>query len=945
MSHPDQQLHRRKPDAPAATAGSLRIAFATVALVIAVFVAGCDRPDVDRMLADAEKALAAGDTTTALSRGRSALEVAPDRADLRTLQGKVLLDSGDASAAEGALRQAMELGGSRDVNIPLLARALLIQKKLQDLLDESAPLMEGPEARPPAGLHAMRGLAQASLGRPEHARASFDQALRLDPDDPDALYGKARFAALDRDLDAAVKLLSRAVEKAPRNADAHALRGDLHRVAGEEEAAAKAYQRALEIAPANHAVRLSLASIHLGARQLDEAVKHIEVVRAAVPESPTAHFLLALVEFRRGNLEIARNLAAKVLAVQPTHTPSLLLVGACAFAARDYVIAEKALRRALPAAPNNLYARKMLAASLSRLGQPQQAIELLAPAVKLSPEDPELRAILGEAYLRNLDYTRATEQLEKAAALAPRSASGRIGVGVARLAAGETDRAIADLQAAHAINPETQEATLLLAMAHMRRREFDRVVQIIDAMEARQRDTPLALNLLGAAQVAQKEFEKARRSLERALALKPEYLPAAMNLAQIDLRDRKVPAALGRIEAVLKKDPGSIQAMFAMARMVGSVPGREEEALRWLERAREASPSAPEPAILLAQYHLERGLRREALEFARQALERKVEGEDTLDQVAQIQVAADGLRDALGTYVRMVNEHPSSAFAHYRLGWTQARTGNQAGARQTLRKAISLKPGYAEPLAGLAQLEAVAGNLAIALKLADDLHALQRDNAATAALKGDLYATAKKPAEAIRAYEAAYAQKRSGALAVKLYLAHDAAGTGEKGSALLTAWLKDNPADMSTRQFLADVSLQSKRYDLAREHYEVLAEEQPRNHRVLNNLAWAYLGLNDPKALPVAERAYRIETRNPLAADTYGWILLQQGDARMALDILRSAASGAPGIADIRCHLGVALAKNGLRKEARAELERALTLPGAFSYRREARTLLDQIRN
>ena len=107
----------------------------------------------------------------------------------------------------------------------------------------------------------------------------------------------------------------------------------------------------------------------------------------------------------------------------------------------------------------------------------------------------------------------------------------------------------------------------------------------------------------------------------------------------------------------------------------------------------------------------------------------------------------------------------------------------------------------------------------------------------------------------------------------------------------------------------------------------------------LNNLAWTYQQLKDPRALATAERAMKLAPESPAVLDTLGWILVEQGNAARALPLLQQATSRAPSAGEIRYHLALALWKAGDKAKAKAELEKSLAGP-AFAASDEARALL-----
>jgi predicted Zn-dependent protease len=108
----------------------------------------------------------------------------------------------------------------------------------------------------------------------------------------------------------------------------------------------------------------------------------------------------------------------------------------------------------------------------------------------------------------------------------------------------------------------------------------------------------------------------------------------------------------------------------------------------------------------------------------------------------------------------------------------------------------------------------------------------------------------------------------------------------------------------------------------------------------LNNLAWAYSELKDPRALATAEKALKAAPDSPAVLDTAGWLLAGQGDTGRALPMLKRAASLQPANAVLRYHLAVALNKSGDKKAAKVELEKLVSGGTPFPHLDDAIALL-----
>ena len=153
----------------------------------------------------------------------------------------------------------------------------------------------------------------------------------------------------------------------------------------------------------------------------------------------------------------------------------------------------------------------------------------------------------------------------------------------------------------------------------------------------------------------------------------------------------------------------------------------------------------------------------------------------------------------------------------------------------------------------------------------------------------------KNYAQAIKSYETAFGMGKSSALLIKLHAASAMGGKRAEADVRLTQWLQDSPEDVGVRLYAAEVSLRDKNYKRAIEQYEFLLRKQPENVLLLNNLAWSYQQVKDPRALETAERAYKLKPDNPDVADTLGWMLSEQGNTRRGVELLQKAVAAAPG--------------------------------------------------
>jgi tetratricopeptide (TPR) repeat protein len=209
-------------------------------------------------------------------------------------------------------------------------------------------------------------------------------------------------------------------------------------------------------------------------------------------------------------------------------------------------------------------------------------------------------------------------------------------------------------------------------------------------------------------------------------------------------------------------------------------------------------------------------------------------------------------------------------------------------------------------------------------------------------LAGDARMARKEHAEAKIAYTQAWDLDPSATLAIKLSETLKRSGKQEEATAALLVWLNDHPDDARPLQFLGTTYQDMGQNDKAIQTYERLLAVQPENVVALNNLAWLYSLSNDPKALELAERAYQATPDNAGIQDTYGWILVQQGQVDKGRGLLKQAMQKLSEVPEVQYHYAVALLKSGEKTEARKLLNQLLQSEGSFDGREDIPVLLEE---
>lgn len=882
-----------------------------------------------------------GDLKASIIELKNAIQKNPESPQARLMLGQAYIRAGLGADAEKELRQAEKLGIAREsIRIPL-GEALLLQ---QDYVKALAEMVPAPGASPTnlARINRIRADALMGLGQREEACKLYAQVLGQDPEHVPAHWGMTHCAVADKNMQAARAHLDAAFRVAPENAGTWLLLGDLEHTVNDLPAAEAAYAKAIQHAPQDIQALASHAMVLLSQSKLDDAGSAIAKLRQLAPRDPRSGYLTALLHYRRGQYTESQAALQQVLAAVPRHRPSNLLAGAVAYALGDYEQAASRLGQVLAEIPGNVQTRKLLAATQIRLGEPDKARGTLRPLLATLTDDPQVQSLVAGAHLAAADFNQAGDYFEKAVATDPDTPATRTQLGLVRLLERESEAAITELGAAARLDAKGEtQADMLLAIAHIDRREFDKALEAASALEKKQPNNPAVFNLKGGAYLGKNDAANARKSFEQALKLNPAYLPAAKNLARLDLQQGKPETARRRFEDILAKDAGNSRAMVELAKLWLAAKS-ETQAVALLDRAVKADPKSVEARRLLVNHYLHKQDNLKAVAHAREALSANPEHPDALYTLGLAQLAAGDTINARSSFKRLTELAPRSPQAHYRLATTLISLKDLEGANQSLQTALKLSPKAIDLNVALFQLLQMRGRHDEALQLARKIQQTHPEVATGYALEGDALFSARQYAPAATSYEKAFERTRNSALLGKLHRTLVLAGKHAEADTRIAAWLKEHPDDLTINIYLARDHAEAGRTTQAITQYERLLSKR-QDAALLNNLAWLYLKENNPKARATAEQAYKLAPTSPQVQDTLGWILVQKGDLARGLGLLRQAVASAPHDPTLRYHLSVALARSGDKPAARKELEQALRAGKPFPEESDARKLMQTL--
>jgi len=368
--------------------------------------------------------------------------------------------AGDVPRAESAFEQALKTEPKLSAALLGLADVRIRQQRPA----EAETLLKRALANEPrnATLHAALGRYYRVKGDLARAKASYGEAIRLDP------------AALLPHLGLAD--LYATGERNPR-------------------AAAEEYRKALAIQPDYHPARLGLGLALLAGGDRAGALAELQRLAKDTPGDPTAWHLIGRIHASEKRYGEAVKALTEALRIQPDFLPALMdradvyaAAGEDRKAAADYeqvlkrqpgdavsrvklgmiyqrmgdtAKAEASYRAALKANPDSPPAANNLAMIELRKGRNlDEALSLSRKAVALAPEVPQFHDTLGQVLRARGDRNGAIAATEKATTLKPPQADIWYHLGRLYEEAGRKDPAVKAYRRALELDPKFQDAAV-----------------------------------------------------------------------------------------------------------------------------------------------------------------------------------------------------------------------------------------------------------------------------------------------------------------------------------------------------------------------------------------------------------------------------------------------------------------------------------------------------
>lgn len=541
------------------------------------------------------------------------------------------------------------------------------------------------------------------MGRMQEAFTTFQKAAESDPNNTLAHLHMGQMLLGADAPDRAREQANIILKKTPSSIEALTLLGAAWADSGNLDLAKQAYLQVLERNPQRVKVAIALADIYSHEGDDDKAKQILKHSISADPTDSAPWLMLARLNEQEGDSRGAEESYRKAVAVQDTRETNLRLAQFLQRSAR-IAEAEQTLRKVDSQDPNDPVA---LADFQLLSGRPGDAIERYQKALNSvrpqpAPKTRRWSFALSGAQPRtaSVDSGIAARMVEAEIVTASRQQGEKRSRAMATVRSrlqehrARFDDATADiLQAELAIADNNPSLARMFAQS---------------AIELAPESAP-AHYVAGLAASASGDDDTAESEWQNAVDQDEHFGPARLALAQDALARANGDEADEQARAVVRDNPGDLQAILVFARAL-LLEGKTVPAAIMAQRASALDPVSPEPSLILGQVALKVGNVPQALLNFERALSLQPDSEEAINGLLAVYQKGRLSYSAIQKMEVVAQQPPVSPTLLQIAGRLYAERGWYSDAIRALQRTVQLDPKCTSAARTLARLQAATGD-------------------------------------------------------------------------------------------------------------------------------------------------------------------------------------------------------------------------------------------
>jgi len=704
-------------------------------LLVALSLASCSRNPA-KYLASGDKYFKAGKYSEAVIQYRNAVQLSPRLAQAHYKLALAAVQAKSLQEAYKEFRETVTLDpANRDAQLQFAALSLAAKQYDEAKAAASKVIAADPKN---ARAHEILGEQSALTGDKAGAVREFQTAIPLAPRRVQSYFALASVMASKGDLSGAEAVLKQAIQANPESEPARMSLGSFYFSqrkfgAAEEEmrAASKLAPRdplplielakyylaegnpaeaekvcaeLKTVAPGDPRAYRALASFYLAEKQQAKAAAELQSLRTAQPKDSWVQANLAETLLDLNRIQEASIPTQELLAADPKDPRALLSQGRILIAQRKYPEARAALERATKGDPKAAAAWYFLGVAQRSTGLAGDAKVSFEQAHKLSPATLGPEAALAELEANSGAYDRSARLAEAN----PNDPRAEVAGARAELAKGNPKKAEQLVEAVLAHDPASLPALEILVKLYGGEGKPQEAVRRISGLVTQYPQNAGLRFLLAASYFNAKDFQKSEESVRQAIKLDPQTPDAHTLLGEIDEARGQAAQAATEYRAAIEASPNKSANYMVLAHLY-ETGGKWDDARAVLEKARAVDPASTAAKNNLAALYLDHGGdTTTALSLAQEAKRALPDSPAVADTFGWALYKSRSYDLAITQLSEAVKKAPANAQFQYHLGMAYLAANRLEPATQSLQRALSDNPGFADAGSAKAALDGIA---------------------------------------------------------------------------------------------------------------------------------------------------------------------------------------------------------------------------------------------
>jgi putative PEP-CTERM system TPR-repeat lipoprotein len=501
------------------------------------------------------------------------------------------------------------------------------------------------------------------------AEVEYINALRIDPQDPQALGRLGLIHFSEGRPQSAYSLLAEAAQLKPDFLEVRKRLAQLQIQFGKYKDASDNLTYVLAHEPTDPDAPVLLVSTARTRAAVEEVRKQLEALPSPAPEGAPVIVALGTIDYHEHKLDEAAAEFAKALEKDPKSAEAKTALAYLYWSKNDRSKSESAFADAAllsgPHSPKQLQYAEFEA----RVGNVEAAKKILDTITKNAPDYLSAWIMMAQIAAQEKRYDEGEADIARVLAIDSRNPAAMLENSRLQLAKGDSKGAVTDLESASKNYPKSVGIDFQLAKAYL----------------------------------AEGNADKAEMSLRRGLEIAPTATEAQMMLAGIYVKKGQLPQAIALLQKVIHDHPDSLQARLLLGEAYRS-HGELDEALSVYRQISEANPKDFESHMLIGDIYLQQRQPDKAKAAFEKARSINQDYLPALEHLIDLDLNNKNFDEAHRRIDEQIKAHPSDGIAQIILAKIYLGQRDGAGAEAALKHSIELQPDVArayELLAGL----------------------------------------------------------------------------------------------------------------------------------------------------------------------------------------------------------------------------------------------------